>query len=99
MKVDVKRYCKRGGRKSFWDLRNGNSKIDDNGTVRPEFKDQLFVSASNKQRPQVVAPRIHEGKFVTITEEGSWHGQHGIDVTDSLGYKLTAPYRGAATLT
>lgn len=74
-------------------VRDGNSKIDDNGNVRDEFKDQLFISASNRQRPQVVAPKSLDGKFVTITEEG--RGMvNGLDVSDQLGYVLKAPYRG-----
>ena len=51
-------------------VRDGNSKIDDSGNVRPEFKDMLFISCSNKQRPQVIAQRLLDGKFVTITEAG-----------------------------
>lgn len=74
-------------------VRNGNAKIDDAGNVKPEFKDMLFVSASNKARPQVVAPKMHNGKFVTITEDGRGMVD-GIDVTDQLGYVLKAPYRG-----
>ncbi|MDC2859088.1 MULTISPECIES: ssDNA-binding protein [Delftia] len=74
-------------------VRNGNSKIDDAGAVRPEFKDMLFISCSNKQRPQIIAPKLLDGKFVTITEDG--RGMvNGIDVTDRLGYVLKAPYRG-----
>lgn len=74
-------------------VRDGNSKIDDNGNVREEFKDMLFISCSNKQRPQVVAPKLHNGKYVTITEDGRGMVD-GIDVTDQLGYVLKAPYRG-----
>lgn len=74
-------------------VRNGNAKIDDAGNVKPEFKDMLFVSASNKARPQVVAPKMHNGKFVTITEDGRGMVD-GVDVTDQLGYVLKAPYRG-----
>lgn len=74
-------------------VRDGNSKVDDSGNIRPEFKDKLFISASNKQKPQVVAPRTHNGKFVTITEDGRGLVD-GLDVTDQLGYVLKAPYRG-----
>lgn len=74
-------------------VRDGNSKINDDGSVREEFKDMLFISCSNKQRPQVVAPKMHNGKFVTITEDGRGMVD-GIDVTDQLGYVLKAPYRG-----
>ena len=74
-------------------IRNGNSKLNDDGSVRAEFKDMLFISASNKQKPQVVAPKLFNGKFVTITEGGRGLVD-GIDVTDQLGYVLKAPYRG-----
>ena len=74
-------------------VRDGNAKIDDGGNVKPEFKDMLFVSAGNKSKPQIVAPRKHNGKFVYITEEGRGLVD-GLDVTDALGYKLVVPYRG-----
>lgn len=74
-------------------VRDGNSKIDDAGNVHEAFKDLLFISASNKQRPQIVAPKRHNNQFVTITEDG--RGMvNGLDVTDQLGYVLKAPYRG-----
>lgn len=74
-------------------MRNGNSKIDDAGNVRAEFKDQFFVSCSNKQKPQVVGPKKFNGKFVTITPEGRGMVD-GVDVTDQLGYTLEVPFRG-----
>ena len=74
-------------------IRDGNSKLNDDGSTRAEFKDMFFVSASNKQRPQVVAPKMFNGKYVTITEAGRGMVD-GIDVTDQLGYTLKVPYRG-----
>jgi hypothetical protein len=74
-------------------VRNGNSKILDDGSVREEFKDMLFVSASNKSKPQVVGPKKHNGKFVTITEAGRGLVD-GLDVTNELGWPITVPYRG-----
>lgn len=74
-------------------VRNGNSKINDDGSVREEFKDQLFISASNKTKPQVVGPKKHGGKFVTITEDGRGLVD-GLDVTADLGWPVTVPYRG-----
>ena len=76
-------------------LRNGNDKLNDDGTIRDEYKDMLFISASNKatQRPQVVGPKKHNGKFPTITEDGRAMID-GIDVTNELGYEVKAPYRG-----
>lgn len=74
-------------------LRNGNSKLQDDGSVRDEFKDMMFISCSNKQAPQIVAPKKFNGKFVTITEGGRGMVD-GLDVTDQLGYVLKAPYRG-----
>lgn len=74
-------------------IRDGNSKLQDDGSVRAEFKDMFFISASNKQKPQIVGPKQFNGKFVTITEQG--RGEvNGLDVTDQLGYVLKAPYRG-----
>lgn len=74
-------------------VRDGNSKLMDDGSVRPEFKDLFFVSCSNKQRPQIIAPKKHNGQWVTITEAG--RGMvNGIDVTDQLGYAIKVPYRG-----
>lgn len=74
-------------------IRNGNSKLQDDGSVREEFKDMMFISCSNKQAPQIVAPKKFNGKFVTITEAGRGMVD-GMDVTDQLGYVLKAPYRG-----
>lgn len=74
-------------------LRNGNGKLLDDGSVNPMFKDMFFVSASNKSRPQVVGPKRHNGKFVTITEDGRGLVD-GVDVTNELGYTVKAPYRG-----
>ncbi|WP_315127320.1 ssDNA-binding protein [Comamonas antarctica] len=74
-------------------LRNGNGKLLDDGSVNPQFKDLFFISASNKSKPQIVAPRLHNGKFVVITEDGRGMVD-GIDVTNELGYVLKAPYRG-----
>ena len=74
-------------------VRDGNAKIDDAGNVKPEFKDMLFVSAGNKSKPQIVAPRKHNGQYVFITEEGRGT-VGGVDVTDQLGYNLVVPYRG-----
>lgn len=74
-------------------LRNGNDKLNEDGSVREAYKDMLFISASNKMKPQVVGPKKHNGNFVTITEEG--RGMvNGIDVTDQLGWEVKVPYRG-----
>lgn len=76
-------------------LRNGNDKLNDDGSVREEYKDMLFISASNKasQKPQIVGPKRHNGNFVTITEDGRGY-VNGVDVTGELGYELKPPYRG-----
>lgn len=75
-------------------VRDGNSKIDDGGNVKPEFKDLLFISASNKTAPRIVAPRRFNDQFVFITENGRGLLGNGEDVTEQLGYVLKAPYRG-----
>lgn len=76
-------------------LRDGNDKMSDDGTVRPEYADMYFISASNKadKKPQIVTQKKHNGKFVQITEAGRGLVD-GMDVTDQLGYEIKVPYRG-----
>lgn len=74
-------------------LRNGNDKLNDDGSVRDEYKDMLYISASNKTKPQVVGPKKHNGQFVTLSEDGRG-SVAGLDVTSQVGYELKAPYRG-----
>lgn len=74
-------------------LRDGNSNLDQEGAVRPGYADKLFVSASNKQKPQCIAPRKHNGAFPTIAEDGRAFA-NGVEVTHELGYPVVVPYRG-----
>lgn len=74
-------------------VRNGNDKLNEDGSIRDEYKDMLFISASNKMKPQVVGPKKHNGNFVTITEDGRGY-VNGVDVTDELGWEVKVPYRG-----
>ena len=74
-------------------LRNGNDKIDDSGAVRPEYAGKFYISLSNKEKPQVIAQKKHNGKYVTITEDGRAMVD-GMDVTGDIGYPITVPYRG-----
>lgn len=74
-------------------LRNGNDKLDTNGAIRPDYAGLLFVSASNKAKPQVIAPRKFNGEFVIIGPDGRGYVK-GLDVTKELGYELIVPYRG-----
>ena len=76
-------------------IRDGNDKMSDDGTVRPEYENMFFISASNKadKKPQVVTQKKHNGKFVQITESGRGMVD-GMDVTDHLGYEVKVPYRG-----
>ena len=74
-------------------VRDGNGNMDTSGNVRPEYAGKFFISASNDSKPQVVAPRKLNGKFVTITEDGRGFVD-GLDVTDSLDFPITVPYRG-----
>lgn len=76
-------------------LRNGNGKMNDDGSVREEYKDMLYVSASNRQeqRPQVIGPKRHNGVFPIIAADGRAF-VNGVEVTDELGYESKAPYRG-----
>jgi len=87
-------------------LRNGDDKMADDGSVRPEYAGMFFVSTSNKSKPQVIGPKRFKGRnneFVTakdpngvfpyITEAG--RAMIGaMDVTDDLGYEVKPPYRG-----
>lgn len=76
-------------------IRDGNDKMSDDGTVRPEYANMFFISASNKadKKPQIVTQKKHNNQFVTITEAG--RGMvNGMDVTDELGYEVIVPYRG-----
>ena len=72
-------------------VRNGNDKMDDKGEVRSEYAGQLFISASNKSKPQIVGPKRIDGKFVHIKEDGGCQVD-GLDVKPP--YKITVPYRG-----
>lgn len=74
-------------------VRNGNDVLMGDGSVNPAYKDKFFVSASNASKPQVIAQKLHNGKFVTITQQGRGMVD-GLDVTDELGYAITVPYRG-----
>lgn len=74
-------------------VRDGNSKIGDDGSVRKEFQDMYFISAANQNKPQVVSQRKHNGDFVTIAESGAAYVR-GLDVTNELGFPVTVPYRG-----
>ncbi len=74
-------------------IRNGNDKLNDDGSVRDEYKDMLYISSSNKQKPQIVGPKKHNGQFVTLTEAGRGTVQ-GLDVTEQLGWEVKVPYRG-----
>lgn len=74
-------------------VRNGDSNIDTAGNIRPEYAGKFFISCSNDTKPQIVAQKKHNGKFVTITEDGRGTVD-GMDVTSALGYPITVPYRG-----
>lgn len=77
-------------------IRNGNAKINDDGDVKPEFKNMMFISAGNKVKPRIVGPgrveRAGKKVFVDINEDGtcSINGK----VQDEPPYKITKPYRG-----
>ena len=73
-------------------LRNGDEYLDDKGNKRPNYAGKLYLSASNKEKPQVIAPAKHEGKFVNIGEDGNAYVEGRL--LSPPPYKITKPYRG-----
>jgi len=73
-------------------LRNGDEYLKSDGSQRPEYMGNYFVSASNKAKPAVVGPKRIDGKFVEISEDGQAF-INGV-LQDPPPYKITAPYRG-----
>lgn len=73
-------------------LRNGDEYLKSDGSQRPEYMGNLFISASNKAKPAVVGPKRINNKFVDISESGLAY-QDGVQM-DPPPYKITAPYRG-----
>lgn len=73
-------------------LRNGDEYLRSDGSQRPEYQGNLFISASNKAQPAVVGPKKVDGKFVNISEDGRGYVD-GV-LLDPPPYKITAPYRG-----
>lgn len=74
-------------------VRNGNTNLDKAGNIRPEYADKFFIQASNKSQPQIVAQARHEGKWVSIGENGRGY-VNGRDVTDALAFEIVKPFRG-----
>lgn len=73
-------------------LRNGDENLDDKGNIKPNYAGKLYLSASNKEKPQVIAPAKHEGKFVNIGEDGNAYVEGRL--LSPPPYKITKPYRG-----
>lgn len=73
-------------------VRNGNTNLDKSGNIRPEYAGKFFIQTSNKAQPQIVAQARHEGKFVTIGEDG--RGYIDGKPRDDIPFKITKPYRG-----
>ena len=90
-------------------VRNGDEYLRDDGSVRPEYAGQLFISASNKAQPRVVAQRKFTGTFKDM--QGNTHtvpadkpafidiGPDGSAWVNGKQmavppYKITVPYRG-----
>jgi hypothetical protein len=77
-------------------LRKGDEYLTTDGGARPEYAGRMFISASNKSRPQVVGQRSIErdGKKipVEITEDGRAFAG-GIELSPPP-YEITVPFRG-----
>lgn len=74
-------------------LRKGDDKLNDDGSVNPDYAGKMFISAGNKVAPQVVAQKRYKGEFVSIGQDGKGYVK-GMDVTKEIGYPITVPYRG-----
>ena len=72
-------------------LRNGNDKLNDDGSIRAEYADMMFISCSNKMKPQIVGPKRINGAFVDILENGGCSIQGRVVEPP---YPITVPYRG-----
>lgn len=73
-------------------VRKGDDYLATDGSVRPDYAGMLFASCSNTQKPQVVGPAKHNGKFVNISADGKGFVD-GVELVPPP-YKITAPYRG-----
>lgn len=73
-------------------LRNGDEYLDDKGNLRPNYAGKLYLSASNKEKPQVIAPAKHNGMFVNIGEDGNAYVEGRL--LSPPPYKIIKPYRG-----
>lgn len=73
-------------------LRNGDDNLDDKGAVREQYVGMKYVSCSNGTKPEVVAPRRINGKFINISADG--RGFIDGQELSPPPYEIVAPYRG-----
>lgn len=75
-------------------LRDGNDYLDNNGAQRPNYIGMKYISASNNRdsKPQVVAPKKHNGKWISIGEDGK--GYIDGQLLTNPPYEIVKPYRG-----
>lgn len=73
-------------------LRKGDDNLDANGAVREAYVGMKYVSCSNGSKPEIVAPRRHNGKFINISADGRGFVD-GIELS-TPPFVIVAPYRG-----
>lgn len=73
-------------------LRNGDDNLDNNGAVREAYVGMKYVSCSNGGKPEIVAPRRHNGKFINISADGRGFVD-GVELNPPP-FLIVAPYRG-----
>ena len=80
-------------------LRNGNTQLMKDGSIRTGFAGMMFVAAYNSVAPAIAAHRlwIPPGKTqkvpVLIGEDGRGYVD-GVDVTEQLPFQIIKPYAG-----
>lgn len=72
-------------------LRDGNSYLDKDGAIRPDFADMLYLAAKNELKPLVIAKGFHNGKPVSLSADGRTF-QDGVEI--HLPVECKVPYRG-----
>lgn len=82
-----------------WDklcLRDGDKKLNKDGSPADGYAGKFFVKASNKQQPMVVAHQLYQGKVVQIAQDGTaWvDGRPVSEQGIVLPFEVVPPYAG-----